>query len=40
MKAIKITTDNVISVIDIQEPALEGMQKEVGVMVRNLIFTE
>ena len=30
MKALKITTDSVISVIDIQEPALEGMQKEVG----------
>lgn len=30
MKAIKITTDNVISVIDIQEPTLKGMQEHVG----------
>jgi len=29
VKAIKITTNNVISVIDIQEPTLKGMQKEV-----------
>ena len=30
MKAIKITTNNVISVIDIQEPSLEGMQEQVA----------
>jgi len=30
MKAIKITTNNVISVIDIQEPTLKGMQAHVG----------
>lgn len=30
MKAIKITTDNEISVVDIQEPTLEGMQEHVG----------
>lgn len=30
MKAIKITTDDVISVVDIQEPTLKGMQEQVG----------
>lgn len=30
MKAIKITTDEVISVVDIQEPTLKGMQEQVG----------
>lgn len=30
MKAIKITTDDVISVVDIQEPTLKGMQEHVG----------
>jgi malonyl CoA-acyl carrier protein transacylase len=29
MKAIKITTDDEISVVDIHEPTLKGMQKEV-----------
>ena len=30
MKAIKITTDDAISVVDIQEPTLKGMQEQVG----------
>lgn len=30
MKAIKISTDDVISVVDIQEPTLEGIHKHVG----------
>ncbi|KAF5051099.1 hypothetical protein DSECCO2_422620 [anaerobic digester metagenome] len=30
MKVIKITTDDVISVVDIQEPTLRGMQEQVG----------
>jgi len=30
VKAIKITTNNVINVIDIQEPTLKGMQAHVG----------
>lgn len=30
MKAIKLTTNDVISVVDIQEPTLQGMQEHVG----------
>ncbi|MDF2881710.1 MAG: hypothetical protein K0R54_2267 [Clostridiaceae bacterium] len=30
MKVIKITTNNVISVVDIQEPTLNDMQEQVG----------
>lgn len=37
MKAIKITTDDVISVVDIQEPTLKGMQKEVGGYIQTVM---
>ena len=36
MKAIKITTNNVISVIDIQEPTLKGMQELVGGLIETV----
>lgn len=36
MKAIKITTDNEISVVDIHEPTLEGMQEHVGGFIEHV----